>query len=221
MIVIKDFLKRNKITSKYYIMLRKMRQRYYIHKNGLGDLGKFTNKLNSQGIITFADFGTLLGLVREGQLLKHDLDIDVGVFGKDNDTSMKVEECFLEEGYYKAREFEINNRIAEQSYKKKGTKIDIQYYFSDDNKDMFCYLFYNQDAIKKGYWSTVIKKCPIINEVKTICVNKNEIYIPVNANEVLEYKYGPNWDKPDKGWVYWEGPNTYKIDELGHLDFHY
>ena len=39
--------------------------------------------LDGAGIAYWADSGTLLGLVREGKLLEHDRDIDIGVWEHD------------------------------------------------------------------------------------------------------------------------------------------
>lgn len=213
--MIKSFLRQNKFTKTAYANAKKKWKRYWIQKNGIKELSVVTKVLNKNGILAFADFGTLLGLVREKRLLKHDLDIDIGVINSNN-TCKKIEKIFNRLNYKKSREFMVDGIVAEQSFVKKRIKIDIQYYF-DLEDGMFCYLFYNKNLIKEGYWQAVKKKCSKVNNVQMIDIKNHSIYIPNNAEDLLVDKYGDNWRTPDTGWLYWEGPNTIKADVLGKL----
>lgn len=215
--MIKSVLKQNKYIKNAYDRFKKKWKRYWIQKDGLKELSLITRTLNNNEIMSFADFGTMLGLIREGKLLEHDLDIDVGVICK-GDNSKKIERLFCKMNYHKSREFVVQGKLAEQSFEKNWIKIDIQYYYEDACDDkMFCFLFYNRNTIKDGYWQTVKKRCNKVNKVKQVRVKQYRIYIPENAEELLECKYGTSWKTPDKGWNYWEGPNTERIDDLGKL----
>ena len=61
-------------TQQKLILKRKNVQKYGIEV--LCELKLIFDKL---GIINFADFGTLLGLIRDDKLLSHDLDLDYGI----------------------------------------------------------------------------------------------------------------------------------------------
>ena len=160
-----------------------------------------------------------MGFVREHSILKHDMDMDIGIIVNDSSVYSIIKKVFNNMGFKKVREFTIDGGIKEQSYVKNYVKIDIQYYFQDDNdKYMFCYLFYNPSGNRLATeWKTVLKKCPIVHKLRTISINNNRISIPYNAEALLEFKYGDNWRNPDKGWVYWEGPNTYMVSDIGVL----
>ena len=57
------------------IELRKL----YFRKEGELLLTKFTEALNSNGIMFWLEFGTLLGYYREHDFISHDCDLDFGV----------------------------------------------------------------------------------------------------------------------------------------------
>lgn len=215
---LKSLFRDSRVFGAPYEYLRKLKIKYSIKRDGIKSLAEVTKALNSEGVLAFADFGTLLGLVREKGLLRHDLDIDVGVLTTSTDNSKDIERVLCGIGYKKSREFTINGVVKEQSYVKK-VKVDIQYYSIDSIENMmYCYLFYNPGHNRfETKWNSVMKKCPVVKEIKQIPIKEHNIFIPTNAEEILVYKYGPNWMCPDKGWVYWQGPNTYNAEEIGIL----
>ena len=50
-----------------------------LQKNGVQTVKAVQEILSETGVFFFFDMGTLLGIVREGRLLKHDMDIDIAV----------------------------------------------------------------------------------------------------------------------------------------------
>eukprot|EP00052_Salpingoeca_macrocollata_P023824 m.210851 g.210851 ORF g.210851 m.210851 type:complete len:312 (+) comp22120_c1_seq6:738-1673(+) len=57
--------------------------------------------LDVHGITMFLEAGALLGAVREGRLLKHELDLDVGIFAKDYARTLALKNDFKKEfGYH-------------------------------------------------------------------------------------------------------------------------
>ena len=200
--------------------MKKKLKRYAIQKHGLSDLSRVTKTLNEAGILSFADFGTLLGIIREQGLLKHDLDIDVGVMIVSDADYRAINSVMEKLRFVKSREFTIDGRVKEQSYFKRFIKVDLQYYTiaPEDSTLMNCYLFYNPGRDpSETKWKSVVKKCPRVKSVRSVTVQGYPIDVPDNAEDILVYKYGANWKKPDKGWVYWEGPNTYPSDAIGDL----
>lgn len=194
--------------------------RILFKKNGLKYLSEVTEALNDGGVTAFATFGSLLGLIREGGILKHDRDIDIGVIYESSETYAAIETIFENMGFCRTHEFSVNGEAKERSYTKRHIKIDIHYYLKDeDTKLMFCWLFYGPipDTCNRE-WYSVIKECPRVSKLRILRSGRHRIYVPENAEELLEYKYGKNWRIPDKGWSYWEGPNTVKMDEIGVFD---
>lgn len=221
--MLKEMLRDSRVFGGLYQRVRTKRIRYHLQKSGLKSLEEVNEYLKRAGIVSFADFGTLLGIVRNGNLLKHDLDMDVGVLITSDKSYETIIDVFDRLGYKCVRRFTVNGELKEFSFSKNSVKVDIQCYYPDDDPNlMFCYLFYNPgDDRKNTEWKSVIKRCPLVKKVKSVPINGSNISIPDNAEDILSYKYGENWRIPDKGWVYWEGPNTYPSNEIGHLEATY
>lgn len=212
-----DWVRHSRYTRKYSESLYNTFVRYWLRKNGLPEISKVTLKLNGNGVRSFADFGTLLGLVREGCLIAHDLDIDIGVIVKDDSVYDKVKNLFFEMGYRISREFAVSGSVKEQTFIGQHIKIDIFYYFPYDDEKIYCFLFYTDEDVNAAQYKSVKKICPAINDIRIREFSGHRIAVPENALEFVESKYGKQWRTPEKGWVYWQGPNTQRSDELGEL----
>lgn len=58
-----------------------------------------TTTLSSWSVVHWIDSGSLLGLMRDGDLLSHDHDIDVGVWSASSDVLMRQQRAFQQAGY--------------------------------------------------------------------------------------------------------------------------
>lgn len=201
----------------FYQELKKKAKAFVTQVNGIKYLSQVNKRLLDKGIVSFADFGTLLGIIRENHLLKNDFDVDVGVLASSEDVFKIVDQTLIDMGYRKYKEVTIDGEIKKQAYWKKHINMDIEYYFEDsDDNLMYCYLFYAPPHTEdRSYRKCVIKKCPKVTKTKEIIIKNKPVFIPENSEEILVYKYGENWRIPDGGWVYWEGPNTYPSDKIG------
>jgi len=199
------------------------RRRQNIQKNGYLVLRETLDLMNSiPDVKAFADFGTLLGLIREQGLLKYDLDIDTAVLGKPN-LYRYVTMIMERNGYQLWREYIYNGKVVEQSYHYKDTKVDINYYEYTDT-GVNTWLFYRSPdkKYKNNKRSIVRMDYSPINDIKTIKIKGQNITIPSNAEQILEEKYGKNWRTPDKGWVYWKNPAATQLKEEGYfIDYKY
>ena len=194
------------------------KRRENIQKNGIIILEKTLNILNDiPDVQAFADFGTLLGIIREKGLLKHDLDIDTAVLGKPN-LYRYVTMIMERHGYKLYREYIIGDKVVEQSYYYKDARVDINYY-EYRNNGVNTWLFY-RDPSKKYYnneRNIVRMDYSLVNYVKKIKIQGRDLYIPDNYERLLVEKYGENWRVPDKGWLYWQAPSATKIEDIGYF----
>lgn len=186
-------------------------------------IGTVQALLEREGVTCFADFGTLLGLVREGQLLAHDTDIDIGVIVNDEVDLVRVRTAMERFGFRLWREYYRDGEMVESSFRLMGIKVNLNYYHVNEHAAR-TWLFYrdpdkeyaprDRDVVELSYSP--------IREMETIQVHGTEIQIPVNAEQLLVEKYGPNWRVPDKDWVYWRSPSATTIDASGEfLTYHY
>lgn len=212
---IKRILKHNTKLTQAEIAQKKIES---IQKNGLMTIEKTIKLLSEKNVTCFADFGTLLGIVREKKLLGHDKDIDLGIVGVEQNQIHDITTFLERKGYKLWREFYLGERIVEQSWHIDDIKVDLNYYQKE--KDGYrTWLFYKDPdkKYKKGYYSTVTMRYTGITGFEKIKLNNYSITIPKNPTNLLEQKYGKSWNIPDKGWVYWKNPVAVEVKELGHF----
>jgi tetratricopeptide (TPR) repeat protein len=167
----------------------------------LKDLAVISNKKN---IPFFLVSGTLLGYAREGKMLSHDKDIDVGIIGWENqyELSLAIKQSGLfnlEIGFLKGQKtyFIPIRHIAT------GVCIDIFVYHEDKDKlitgvDFF---FGHQQKFAFSKFN--------LNKVNFLGV---EMYVPDNYESNLEENFG-DWRYPDKGYIsHLESPSTMNLD---------
>lgn len=219
---LKEKLRTNPYTKKLYKKLGELKAPYkrskrikYVQENGLCLMQKVSQTLNPLGICWFFDFGTLLGIIREKQLIGHDMDIDVGVIN-DTGVKQKVEQALTNSGFKLCFEYIVDGRIVEQSYLCKKIVMDVHYY-DNQGKHSSCYLLYQDPhkeykADERDIVKLVLSK---IDKTQKINFQGIDIKIPINAELLLEEKYGRSWRQPDKNWKYWEGPSAHKIEGVG------
>lgn len=191
-------------------------QRKLIQDNGYQLIVAVQEILGREGIDAFADFGTMLGLVREGRLLAHDLDVDMGVIINDPLDIVKIRMVMERFGFRASREYYRGTDLVESSFRLFGVKLDINYYQVDEESAR-TWLFYRHPDKQYGprERDIVEMRYSPIREFTTVDVNGTPIKIPANAEQLLAEKYGPNWRVPDKDWIYWRSPAATPIDDEG------
>lgn len=228
---IKQILKTNTITKPFYNFCNKIyciiatsyveaRRRRNLQKEGLPIIKNVQNTLTQAGYVFFFDMGTLLGIVREGRLLKHDMDIDLAVVVNSEEDKFKLKELFAANGIIEKFRYTVDGiGIVEQSFSCRNVKFDINYYYTEGDKDV-CYLMYCdvENKYPDGHQDVVKLVCPHIAETQTISFQGIEINAPKNPEQYLAVRYGENWRIPDKKYIYWKGPSAVLTDYIGYRD---
>ena len=141
--ILKVFIKSNEIMKRIKKIAEKLRDDYLykkrvemIRKHGSVIVQEIETSLNKSGLVYFATCGTLLGLIRENRLLSNDYDMDYGVIiGSSRDWEILASEL-NRIGFVKIREFLLEGRITEQTYRNKnGVEID---FFGHFVENAFC-----------------------------------------------------------------------------------
>ncbi len=140
--------------------------------------------------------GTLLGIYRDGRLIPHDTDIDVGVDGEDISV------------------FEIAQDLADSGFKLIRTVIygdkPMQVAFIDTNEVIFdIYFFYKDKDYSYNYSPAGYMHKPLkfTNFLKEISFNNHLYPIPNFTAEYLKYRYG-DWEIPAEKKINWEEEAT-------------
>lgn len=225
---IKRFLKKNKYTKTLYKAIKQVlinSQRKNIKKNGFEVISVIHECFDNYNINYFLDFGTLLGMIREKNFISHDLDIDIGVIVNNKADIVFLRNILMNLGFKLKYEYIFKNLTVEDSFVYKNIKIDISYY-RNDNKYSRCWLFYTDSDVTinkedmNNNMNVVELRYSKIHETEILEINGIKMRIPKNAEKLLEEKYGKEWKKPDKSWIYWKAPSAIPCKELGYRIIH-
>lgn len=220
---LKKFLREFILTKKIYARLANEKQKKVIREtlqlNGQATMSTVQKVLEGTGARFFFDMGTLLGIIREGRLLSHDLDMDIALYINDMESIERLRGALRSKGAFLRYSYSVDGiGTVEDSFVMNGVKFDINYYVNDGDLDV-CYLLFKDP--EKTYcadeMSVVKLTCPCVLETKKINFMGADISVPVNAEQYLANRYGPNWKIPDKKYVYWKGPSTSLTDYVGRI----
>lgn len=158
---------------------QKVTNKKYSQKTASVALKDLKSCLNNANIEFFLISGTLLGCIREGKLLGHDKDIDVGVWRKDVSTQELITACRTSGVFYILSS--SNDELVVVRHVN-GTTIDI--FVHEQNSE--------------GVWHFG-GKCKWYNTpfalTKKLFLN-DEYLIPANYHLYLTENYGPDWQIP-------------------------
>lgn len=163
-------------------------------------LKKVKNTLNSINVPYFLVCGTLLGFVRDGDFISHDLDIDLGIFIED--WSPKIIEEFVKCGFQFYRQLGTRENGLEYTFRKNSINVDLFFYYKSGDKIFSC-----------AYWKENKPENQIISQhnifdIGQLTVRGESFSVPKNYEAYLENVYGKNWRVPDKTWHWAASPKN-------------
>lgn len=158
-------------------------------KEGENALKAFVDSMNKNGITYWLEFGSLLGVYRDGDFVPNEIDIDAGAFLKD---ARIVYEALVKDGFKLVREFHVvGENGLEQTYEYHGTTIDLMYFFENDGL-LWCNGAQFTPTIRKGIlFEHVVTSHYFKNfECSDIYFKGIRVAIPSNTEEHLIEIYG-------------------------------
>lgn len=177
-------------------------------KNSLSVISEFTSCLDKNRIPYTIAFGTLLGGIREKGFIKHDCDIDLAMWIDERPENLP--EILSEVGFKLEHTFSIENATLglEETYTKAGVGIDIFYFFPAINKHPYCCDFlvcdgtatYASSMKKHGRVLARRIEMPMTRERMVVDFEGLKLYAPINAHELLEFRYGSDYMIPNPKW---------------------
>ena len=177
-------------------------QNNILNKSGTEIFFEINEILNASPNKIFVDFGTLLGAVRENDLLSWDSDIDYGVVIDDVFSWDNFEEFMFVHNMKKIKEFQFDGRITEQTYRYKDITIDFFAHFNNEIEGNVFFYYRKENYIyhNNAEYHAVLIKTPVINEITYGNVRNEVVNIPLNFEVYLESVYTKNWRIPDPNW---------------------
>ena len=189
-----------------------------LRRYGYEALGRIHEALSNARIPYFVDYGTLLGLVRNQELIPHDSDMDIAL-SPSSVTLSEVCTVLQKQGFVFNRAFEYDGKIVCLNMLYKDVPVDFFKYFESRLPGkMFCYSFYWNEKTAYQSISENSARHAILPTV-TSCVSKRihgvDLSVPDNAEAILVAEYGRNWKIPDAKWHEEDAPNLNECDKSG------
>lgn len=146
-------------------------------------------------------YGTLLGAVRQGDIIPYDYDFDLGAHVEDVDKLLALSEQLDYDGYKFERSFVYDN-----STNKNLWKVSLKIYYKRiPMGDIYLYkkcgdgLMRRYDPITGMYfWPKGTFPSWFIDDLATVKVRNGVYPMPRDAKILLEYFYGKTWRTPIK-----------------------
>jgi SAM-dependent methyltransferase len=168
--------------------------------------------LRKAGIDAFPAYGTLLGAVREGKLIGHDSDADLGYVSEHTlpvdvvRESFRLQRALVDMGYritrYSGGAFKVD--VVEADGSVRG--LDVFGGFmspAEHNPDGQDYLYL------MGEIRTPFRR-EWIYPLGTTTLEGRELPAPANTDEFLKATYGPSWRVPDPAFVFPTPESTHR-----------
>lgn len=163
-----------------------------LQRYGYEALAKITEVYRKTGVSCYADFGTLLGIIRDGGFIKHDDDMDFTILPPHDNVRVFYREL-VSRGFVFERYIVMDGTLKEFSMRYKEISIDffLQVYSKDG-----AYMEYIDE--KNGdYWTRYKYAKPArLSERR---VHGVSAIVPENFDEVLTSEYGM-WNQGIKDW---------------------
>lgn len=188
-------------------LLKEINYSKHFKSNSFDVLLDAKSAIESIGIPFWLDFGTLLGVFRNGDFLENDLDLDIGLYL--SDYSKALDKAMIKKGFkfFRGCHIDESKYGLELSYIKNNIKIDLFFYSKLDSDLYKVHCFDNfpglgeLQSIKKYGGLRVIEQSMILKGLKKIDFRGESFLIPSNTDEYLSHHYGNDFLTP-KRWNY-------------------
>ena len=196
--------------NKIYIKPRRLR---LIRRYGTAMITAFDRALTGAGIPFSPVYGTLLGAIREKGFIKHDDDVDMGVWTDRLPGGLEALHHALEaEGFTLKRSLLVDDGAfaREETWKWKHVGVDIFFFDRVDGDTCRGYMFYpfrdcasyKESVQKHGGLRVVEFDVPLSSDTERLPFEDIQVPVTKTAEGFVVARYGLDWRVPDPTFVY-------------------
>lgn len=154
--------------------------------------------LQQHNIQGWVQDGTLLGLVRDGHVMRWDHDADTGCFYCDwND---KAEKSLIAAGFECSAKLGTPENGWQHRWIRNRVKVDIFFYYTDADTRIW-HAAYLGGKIQYRFYYQRFNLCSIETSTGTLMA-------PLPPERFLEIKYGEDWRVPKRRWHFANDPKN-------------
>lgn len=170
-------------------------------QKAIQNLKELSEILTSNNVRNFLVYGTCLGAVREGNIIEHDLDTDLGIMAED--WKFDILRQFIEAGYEIRNIYGMFNYGCEIYLRKNGIKTDIMFFYKDEKKGQYWNCLWDNQCVngEKDKIKHVYPKYNFDNfefSFPKVKLGGELFNMPFSHNDYLSNVYGPDWRTPVK-----------------------
>lgn len=152
------------------------------------------------------DAGTCLSVIREGDFISFDYDIDIGL----PSVHVNLWDIFIEDfkvvGLQLEKERTYKGRKVTIGFRGHGETLDIYFYYEKD--ECLWHPIFGRDDNGRGgkYRIFRVEKFSkrLFSDLKPIVFKDRKCFLPNPPEQYLEERYGKDWKIPDPDYKYWK-----------------
>lgn len=156
-------------------------------------LARFVSVLDSLRAPYTLDGGTLLGVIREGCLLRHDVDVDITLLDQ-HELLQRARDAAVKDGFRVFREYDVSHAgCAKVQLKLTKPRVDV---ISKHKVDGDAVWVLRKDPER-------VKRMPAHYYERTVPLRVDGVMlrVPEDAEGYLAARFGPDWRTPKRDWV--------------------
>lgn len=179
---------------------RRLGIRLMCRRWALSNLVDLTEVLDDHGIVHWLTDGTLLGAMRDDDLIAHDDDTDLGVMAAT--FSPSVLDALRAKGFSLVRTFGLPDEGLELTLGRHGITTDL-FFFYERGHGLYhsAYRWVDDET-----WERLDYEYPPVHPRRQQLLGRS-FWVPDEPAAYLEHQYGPGWTRPERDWDYVDDPH--------------
>lgn len=187
------------------------RKQRVFQENAHEVLRLFVNCMEEQEVKYTLAFGSILGAIREHGFIKYDLDIDTAMWI--DDFKPQMVDALERAGFTWLFSHKVDDgRLGrEDTFEYLGVKIDVFYFYPAFDKLPYCCDFVHEQGMNSHQRLPRRVEIPFSRERRKVSFEGMEVFVPENAEQFCEFRYGTDYMTPDPNWR-WEGESEHVVE---------